>query len=248
MERAVMPSRGLPLLALALIGVAPSNGTFAQAPPPASSPVPEVIPAPTDLKPNPPTETLAGITSAGPCESLLPIVESRPWYEPDTFQFLSGYSFRNGLGPTVPRFDYVPITTRWGWYLTDPIAPGAISFLFGATNGIVTESFGHYFAGPSIGFRYERRPDRDLVPYFQIGSGLAFNDGWKDPNQRAIGSSFEFCDQFELGVRWRIAGNWSLDAEAAYMHISNAGFASRNLGVNNLGLMMGFTYVIGKSN
>jgi hypothetical protein len=188
---------------------------------------------------------LAGITGAGPCNCLVPPMPSKPWYVPETLQVISGYSFKSGVGPTVPRFDYVPITARFGWYLTDPIAPGAISFLLGSTTGIVTQSFGNYFSGPSFGFRYERRPDRDLVPYFQIGSGIAFNDGFRDRTQRAIGSNFEFCDQFEGGLRWRVASNWSLDMEVAYMHISNAGFASRNLGVNNLGIMAGLTYNFG---
>jgi lipid A 3-O-deacylase len=169
----------------------------------------------------------------------------RPRWMPDYFQALVGDSNKVSIGPRIPSFDYIPIDARFGWYLTDPLAPGAVSFLVGNTSGIVTNGFGSYFTGPSVAFRYERRPDRDWVPYIQIGSGLALNDAYKDKAQRAIGSVTEFCDQFEAGVRYRITGSLSWDAEVAYQHISNARLAGRNLGVNNVAFLTGFTYTFG---
>ena len=39
---------------------------------------------------------------------------------------------------------------------------------------------------------------------------------------------------------------FSLDVEAGYQHISNAGIATRNGGLNTLGAGIGFTYFFGK--
>jgi hypothetical protein len=230
-----MPRRWPLLLALIVAGMARPGGLVAQAPLPIAEELPPLLDAgPAVVAP-----------PATPCECLIPAMPVRPRWTPDYFQFLMGGSYTTSLGPTVPTFDYIPINARFGWYLTDPVAPGAISFLFGSGSGIVTRGFGSYFTGPTLAFRYERRPDRDWVPYFQIGSGLAFNDSYKDKTQRAIGSASEFCDQFEGGVRYRITRTMSVDVEVAYQHISNAGFAGRNLGENNLAFLAGFTYTFG---
>jgi hypothetical protein len=227
----------LPLLALTLAGISTPAAPGQGLPLPASEP----IAPPSDLTPSTPIL----VESAASCGCLIPPIPDRPRCVPDYFQFLTGYSFKSGLGPMVPNFDYIPLTARFGWYCTDPMAPGAISVVIGSTSGVVTQSFGTYFTGPSLGFRYERRPDRDLVPYIQIGSGFAFNDAFHVKTQRAIGSVAEFCDQFEGGLRYHVKPHLSLDFEAAYMHISNAGFAGRNSGVNNVGLMAGLTYTFG---
>jgi hypothetical protein len=234
-----MPPRWLPLLALTTAGMAPVGGAIAQALP-EIPPAAEPLPPPADLG-----TALAMPPPTSPCDCLIPAMPDRPRWVPDYFQALVGDSNKVSIGPKIPTFDYIPITARFGWYLTDPLAPGAVSMLWGNTSGIVTKGFGSYFTGPSVAFRYERRPDRDWVPYFQIGSGLAFNDAYKDKGQRAIGSVNEFCDQFEAGVRYRITGSMSLDTEVAYQHISNARLAGRNLGVNNVAFLTGFTYTFG---
>ena len=229
-----MPPRWLPPLALALAGVAPTAAAVAQSP----------------------GETPAGIAAgempqitvelpAGPCECLIPPLACRPRLQPDFVQFLSGVSRTTSIGPKIPDFDYTPITTRVGWYLTDPIAPGAVSFLIDYSTDIVTDGFGHYVTGPSLVFRYERRPDRVLVPYIHAGVGLAFNDAYRDQKQRAIGAFTEFYDHAGAGLRYRFAPKWSLDVEVLLQHFSNADTASRNLGVTNVGFLGGLTYTFG---
>ena len=148
-------------------------------------------------------------------------------------------------GRPSPTSTTSPITARLGWYLTDPQAPGAASVLFDYSTDIVTDGFGHFVTGPSLVFRYERRPDRTVVPYVQAGVGLAFNDAYRDQTQRAIGAFTEFYDQVGGGAHFRFAPNWSFDAEVLLQHFSNAGTASRNCGVTNVGFLAGFTYTLG---
>ena len=66
---------------------------------------------------------------------------------------------------------------------------------------------------------------------------------------RKIGSEprsarpFELEAHAQIGLRYFISDNWSLDIEGGYQHISNAGMASRNAGVNaGLGGQRGVTY------
>jgi hypothetical protein len=226
-----MPPRWLLPLILA---AAPVGAAVAQLPP--GEPPPDAAPA---------VSLPAGDPPAGPCDCVIPPLACRPRCEPDYVQFLSGVSRKSGLGPDVPRFDFTPITARVGWYLTDPMAPGAVSVVFDQSTNIVTNGFGHYTTGPALALRYERRPDRALVPYVHAGLGLAFNDAYRDQSQRAIGALTEFYDHAGVGLRWRFAPHWSLDGEFLLQHISNANTASRNLGVTNFAYLMGLTYTIG---
>jgi hypothetical protein len=61
--------------------------------------------------------------------------------------------------------------------------------------------------------------------------------------QKLIGQSIEFTPQGSVGLRYLLAGNWSFDAEFMFHHISNAGLAERNIGVNGFGGFIGFTYL-----
>jgi hypothetical protein len=227
-----MPSRWL--LPLVLAGLAPAGVAPARQLPPADAPPPagELPAVPTEPPPC-------------PCEYVIPPLASRPRCQPDYVQFLSGVSRTTSLGPNIPDFNYTPITARVGWYLTDPLAPGAVSVLVDYSTDIVTDGFGHWVTGPSLSIRYERRPDRVLVPYVEAGIGLAFNDAYRDKSQRAIGAYTEFYDHAGGGVHYRFAPCWSFDVEVLFQHISNAGLTRRNLGVNNLGVLAGLTYRFG---
>lgn len=226
-----MPPRWLLPLVLA---VAPLGAAVAQQPlPPGDMPAEPVVPA---LTPDPP---------AGPCECIIPPIPCRPRCQPDYAQFLSGVSRTTSIGPDGPDINFVPITARLGWYLTDPMAPGAVSVLFDATADVITEGPGGYFAGPAVLLRYERRPDRAIVPYLQLGFGLAFNDVYRDQQQRTIGAATEFHEHVAAGVRFRFAPQWSFDVEGMLEHISNGGTARRNGGLTNAAVLAGLTYTFG---
>ncbi len=54
--------------------------------------------------------------------------------------------------------------------------------------------------------------------------------------------AIEFTPQASLGLHYLIDEKWSIDAEAMFHHISNAGLAERNRGINALGGFIG-TYL-----
>src|ERR1700719_2154005 len=108
-----MPLRWLPLLALTFAGLAPGGGAIARDQP-TTPPSAEPLPAPADLG------TTVATPPTSPCDYLIPPMPDRPRWIPDYFQTLVGDSNKVSIGPKVPTFDYIPLTARFGWYMTDP--------------------------------------------------------------------------------------------------------------------------------
>jgi hypothetical protein len=171
--------------------------------------------------------------------------------DPTSYQMLTGAYFSTKLGPPIPTFNYVPVSFRIGWDLGPPWGgdspfPGHWEFLADVTGAAITSSYGTWFAGSSFFLRYNwTDPGSLLIPYAQGGVGGIVNDAYKDRCQRAVGQAFEFYLHAELGLKCMIAPNLSLDFEGGLQHISNAGLADRNYGVNALGGSVGLTYYFG---
>lgn len=171
-------------------------------------------------------------------------------FSPDfnSWQVLVGGYASSSLGPNIPSFNYLPITFRSGFMLTAPDDDdghfrGNWECLTGVTVAPIISKYGHCLVGPSV---YLRRnfvwPDASIVPYTQLGAGFILTDAYKDDWQRAVGQALEFHLHAQIGVRYFISDNWSLDIEGGYQRIGNANLASRNAGVNALGGQIGFTY------
>ncbi len=148
----------------------------------------------------------------------------------------------------APTLNYWQTNFRFGLMLNSPSPKG--SFLRGnfealveGTTSAVYKGPGNYLIGITALLRYNFvQPDSRLIPYAQIGAGIVYNDVWKTSTQDAIGQSIEFTPQASIGLHYMIRPKWSIDAEGMYHHISNAGLASRNVGSNAFGGLVGFTY------
>ncbi|MBW1942351.1 MAG: acyloxyacyl hydrolase [Deltaproteobacteria bacterium] len=99
-----------------------------------------------------------------------------------------------------------------------------------------------YLAGGTLLLRYDFERSGNLIPYAQIGVGVLYTDLSKDYSQSLVGNEIEFNPQASFGVRYLIDKNLSLDAEAMFHHVSNAGLGDRNIGVNGVGGFIGLTY------
>jgi hypothetical protein len=190
-----------------------------------------------------------GGQAASACNFDCPNGESH-WMtgQPSWCQVLAGAYYSSGVGPTIPTFNYIPVSVRQGWYIGNPFGPnwlgtGYWEFVGDLTGAAITSDYGSWFAGMSIMWRYNCVDyGNPVVPYIQFGAGGILNDAYKDPTQNAIGEKFEFYLHVELGLKFFISPNLSLDIEGGFQHISNAGLASRNYGVNAFGGQVGFTY------
>jgi len=169
-------------------------------------------------------------------------------------QFVSGALF----GPVSwvhdhATFNYAQSNLRLGWMASEPtesrcFGRGNFELLFEFTNSIIFEGAGSYVRGFTVLGRYNLLlSNPKWVPYFQIGAGVVVNDAYKDMSQSEIGQSVEFTPQGSIGLRYFISRQWTMDMEAMYHHISNAGLShGRNGGINAVGGFVGVTYFFDK--
>lgn len=86
--------------------------------------------------------------------------------------------------------------------------------------------------GPQFRWYFKRDEFRGL--FFEIGGALLFQAGRLDGNSGSI----NFIEEF--GVGYKFKRPWH--AVAKIRHISNAGFADRNAGVNTVAVGFGYTF------
>jgi hypothetical protein len=130
---------------------------------------------------------------------------------------------------------------RYGWILTDPHLPGFLRGRFEyAVDGVpiffifqpANTAYGVGFDPLVLKWNFERHGR--FSPYIELTGGTVFTDH----NVPANTNTVNFMDQAAFGTH--ILGekyNWSL--EVRYMHISNAGLANLNPGVNTVQVRLG---------
>ncbi|MEZ6143306.1 MAG: acyloxyacyl hydrolase [Zavarzinella sp.] len=172
------------------------------------------------------------------------------WLYPGTgsWQILMGGFFSTAVGPTVPPYEYAPLSIRRGWMLGNlfpekNIYPGSFEVLLDLSLAVVTSSYGDIHGGPSAIFRYNIPAMEGAVnPYIQASAGFVINDAYKDSSQRAIGQAFEFLLGTAAGIRIMLSDDVSFDVEVGFEHMSNFSLGERNLGITNYGARFGWTY------
>lgn len=192
-------------------------------------------------------------TGAPVTRSFVPSDMDRPslvrTIEPAYCQILAGAYFSGRPGPEIPAFNYLPLTVRYGWELGGRESETLLGmwrntdFIVDLTGALIISDYGTVLGGPKFHFRKNfAAPGSEVIPYCQIGFGFILNDAYHDQSQRALGHFFEFTEHAEVGLKWMVAPDLSLDVALAAQHISNAGLANRNLGVNAFGGQIGLTY------
>ncbi len=95
-----------------------------------------------------------------------------------------------------------------------------------------------YFLGLALGLRYDFvQVKARLVPFIEMRSGPgATNSSGGDHAQQ---QDLIFTYLFSVGARYDINRRWSVSASAVDQHLSNAGLADHNYGVDSVGVSMG---------
>lgn len=138
---------------------------------------------------------------------------------------------------------------RYGWILSGPHLPGflrgrfeyavdavPVFFIFQPAN----TAFGVGFDPLGLKWNFERRGR--FSPYLELTGGVVRTN----QNIPTGANTVNFMDQAALGTH--ILGakyNWSL--ELRYMHISNAGLATPNPGINTVQVRLGIGRFFGRS-
>jgi lipid A 3-O-deacylase len=131
---------------------------------------------------------------------------------------------------------------RYGWVLTDAHGPGFLRgrfeyavdadpiFWLWQPGGLA------YGAGLNpFALKWILDTKRKAEPYFELSGGTLFTNV-KAP---AGTSHANFTDSAAIGIHF-LGARWTWTAELRYMHISNAGIASPNPGINTMQVRLGF--------
>lgn len=133
------------------------------------------------------------------------------------------------------------VGARFGWILTRPHGPGFLKGRFeyavdAVPLFVVFQRYNTaYGAGFNpLGLKWDFATRGHIVPYFELSGGTLFTN-----HDVPVGTnSVNFTSSAALGTHFLGARyNWSI--EARYMHISNAGLATPNPGVNTVQVRVG---------
>ena len=148
----------------------------------------------------------------------------------------------HGLNGSTASSGVWNVGARYGWILTAPHGPGFLRGQFEYAVDVVPVFLVVQRTGTAYGFglnpfalKWNFTKPRKVVPYFELGGGTLFTNDYVPPGT----SHVNFTSSGGLGLHFlRSKYNWS--AEIRFMHISNAGLASLNPGINTLQLRLGF--------
>jgi hypothetical protein len=131
---------------------------------------------------------------------------------------------------------------RYGWILTAPHGPGflrgRLEYAVDAVPAFVIWQKQNTAYGVGVDpFAFKWTLDRpgSVAPYFEIGGGTLFTS----TNVPAGTSRINFTTSATLGLHF-LQSKHNLSAEVRYMHISNAGLATPNPGINTIQVRLGF--------
>jgi lipid A 3-O-deacylase len=148
----------------------------------------------------------------------------------------------HGLNGSASETGVWNLGVRYGWVLTDSVGPGPLRgrfeyavdvvpvfLLTQRTNtayGIGLDPFAlkWNFAGP-----------RSVTPYVELGGGTLFTNTQVPPGTSRV----NFTTSGAVGLHF-LRSKYTWSAEVRFMHISNAGLATLNPGINTIQVRIGF--------
>ena len=163
------------------------------------------------------------------------------------FQLSAGaYTSLFNFGPYRPKITDVDTSLRLGWMLYTPRGSGFFrgnfEFLIEADGTLDVQGPKTGFVGGNLVFRYNFvQPASKWAPYVQIQGGGVYTDVDHDQFQHLIGRDEEFFLGVGFGVRYFLNPRTALTVEIDYRHNSDADTANRNIGLNSVGGMLGFS-------
>ncbi len=131
---------------------------------------------------------------------------------------------------------------RYGWILTGPHLPGFLRGRFEYAVDAVpiflafqpaNTAFGMGFDPLALKWNFQRHGR--ISPYLELTGGALFTTHDVPPGTNPV----NFMDQAALGMHI-LGGKHNVSLELRYMHISNAGLATPNPGVNTIQVRLGF--------
>ncbi len=131
---------------------------------------------------------------------------------------------------------------RYGLILTSPHGPGflrgRLEYAVDAVPAFVVWQKQNTAYGVGVNpfaFKWVLESRRSVAPYFELGGGTLFTN-----TKVPFGASrINFTSNCALGVHF-LGSKHNMSAEVRFMHISNAGLATLNPGINTIQVRFGF--------
>ena len=148
----------------------------------------------------------------------------------------------HGLNGSTSDTGVWNLGARYGWVLTDPVGPGPLRGRFEYAVDVVPVFLLTQRNGAAYGFgidpfalKWNFAGHSALTPYAELSGGTLFSNTQVPPGTSRV----NFTSSGALGLHFlRTKYNWS--AEVRFMHISNAGLATPNPGINTIQIRIGF--------
>ena len=130
---------------------------------------------------------------------------------------------------------------RYGWILTGPHLPGFLrgrfEYVLDAVPVVLVFQPANTAYGVGfdpLGLKWNFQPHGHISPYLELTGGTLFTDH----NVPAGTNRVNFMDQAALGMHI-LGPKHNVSLELRYMHISNAGLATPNPGINTVQVRLG---------
>jgi hypothetical protein len=158
-----------------------------------------------------------------------------------------GHGLGTGLfgssGRDVEDVDFVGLTPSYRRALSGPVAAetwlrGNVDLLVEAQLFVAYQPKGGFLGGVDAALRYNFRACGRLVPFVEIGIGVALLELDLDSQQDGL----SFTPQGGVGLAWPLAPGRTLELGWRLYHLSNAGIHDDNDGINASLLTLGFTW------
>jgi lipid A 3-O-deacylase len=148
----------------------------------------------------------------------------------------------HGLNGSTSDTGVWNLGVRYGWVLTDPVGPGPLRGRFEYAVDVAPVFLVTQRTGTAYGFglnpfalKWDFAGGPSVTPYAEISGGTLFSNTQVPPGTSRV----NFTSSGAIGLHFlRSKYNWS--AEVRYMHISNAGLATPNPGINTIQVRIGF--------
>lgn len=157
--------------------------------------------------------------------------------------FLTGYGTAS-LEKKSADYDIIPILPRFGFDI-NPLAEnlninprGLLEFVTEPIMNVVISPDANAEFGVSFLLKYSDKITSRVAPYIEGGIGMVYTT----QHTHEQGTQFNFLPQVGAGLHCFLNDNLALTGGYRYRHLSNAGFADDNSGINHHFVLVGLSY------
>ena len=155
----------------------------------------------------------------------------------------SGLDIWGARGADTADVELVGLVPRFGVGLSDPLGSdswyhGNLELLVEANLLVAYGPKGGFLGGLGLAFRYNFLGWESLVPFIEIGGGVAQLELDLKDQSDGLG----FSAHGGLGLHWWLSERTAFTASWRLQHVSNAGIGRDNVGINDSMFLVGMTY------